>query len=295
MLRLRNVLRGERATIVHTHVHFSLNVLGRVAGRLAGAAVIAHVHIENVFRAGAAGRVQRALDNVTVRLCRAILAVSAATRDSVVRQGYPAERVDVVPNGVVVGPAAPVRLVDGPAIVEVARLAPVKGQRELIRALADLPGAQLVLVGVDIERGGAYRAELEEEARRAGIAERVHFAGQRDDVPALLAGADVYALPSHAEGMPLTILEAMAQARPVVATRVGGSAEVVLDGETGVLVDAGDVGALALALRELLADPERRRRLGDAGRRRVAEHFSAARTAERVLAVYDAVRPTMSR
>ncbi len=123
--------------------------------------------------------------------------------------------------------------------------------------------------------------------------DRVLFAGARDHVPSLLAGCDVLALPSYAEGMPLVVLEAMAQSRPVVASAVGGSPEVVVDGVTGLLVPPGDVHALAAALRGLLADPERARRLGEAGRARVEADFSADVMCRRVLRVYDEVTRTM--
>jgi glycosyltransferase involved in cell wall biosynthesis len=112
------------------------------------------------------------------------------------------------------------------------------------------------------------------------------FAGYRDDVAALLAGCDVFCLPSLAEGLPLVVLEAMLQARPVVATPVGGTAELVVDGETGVLVPPGDAGALAHALSDLLADPARARRMGDAGRARVLAEFSEAAMSKRVLGLY---------
>jgi glycosyltransferase involved in cell wall biosynthesis len=114
----------------------------------------------------------------------------------------------------------------------------------------------------------------------------VVFAGYRGDVPALLAGCDVFCLPSRAEGLPMVVLEAMMQARPVVATPAGGTAELVADGETGLLVPVGDAGALAAALRTLLDDPGRARRLGEAGRARVLAEFSADRAAERILGLY---------
>jgi glycosyltransferase involved in cell wall biosynthesis len=296
LIRLTSVLRAERADVLHTHAHFSLNVLGRLAGRLAGAQVVAHMHISNVFRAdGVARRAQVAVDNVTARLCSRIVAVSEATRDSLVRQGYPAARVVVVHNGI--GPAAPVepRRPKGvpdaaPLLLHVGRLAPVKGQRELIEALALLrrPDALAVLAGKDLETGGSYQCELEALAAELGVRERVVFAGYRDDVPALLAAADVFVLPSFVEGLPLTVLEAMAAARPVVASRVGGTPEAVVHGETGVLVPPGDVEALAGALNELLADPERARRLGEAGKQRVKERFSVGVMSDRVLAAYAA-------
>jgi glycosyltransferase involved in cell wall biosynthesis len=285
-LRLARALRSLRADLVHTHGHFAVNVHGRLAGRLAGARVLAHMHIANVFRAGRGRSVQVALDNGTARLCFALVAVSEATAVALREQGYPAGRLVVIPNGVEgAEPAAPVELAPRPAILEVARLAEVKGQHVLLEAVAQLD-AHLVLAGRDLEAGGAYERQLRARADELGIAGRVVFAGPRDDVPGLLAGADVFCLPSFEEGLPLTVLEAMAQARPVVATAVGGTPEAVVDGETGLLVPPGDAGALAEALRSLLEEPERARRLGEAGRDRVRERFSAEEASRRVLALY---------
>jgi len=293
-LRYARLLRNERAELLHTHTHFSGNVLARIAGRLAGVPVLAHMHIENVFRRDPVGRaLQVALDDATARLCARILVVSEATRRALERQGYPSRRMEVVHNGVEVEPAQPMRLADGPTIVHVGRLAPVKGQRELIAALTLLENVNFVLDGRDLEQRGAYARELEGEAKRLGVRDRVVFAGHREDVLSLLAGCDVFALPSRVEGLPLVVLEAMAQARPVVATRVGGTPELVIDGETGILVPPGDVSGLARALGELLADPERARRLGEAGRARVLERFSAEAMTRRVLEVYDEIAHTM--
>jgi glycosyltransferase involved in cell wall biosynthesis len=294
--RLAAMLRAERADVLHTHAHFSLNVLGRVAGRLAGARVIAHMHADNVFRAGGlAARAQLALDNATARLCARIIAVSEATAASLVRQGYPAGRVVVVRNGIDTPPPPEPRRPAGvpegaPILLHVGRLAPGKGQQELIEALPRLEhdAAVAVLVGKDLETGGAYERELESLAAAAGVRDRVVLTGYRSDVPALLAAADVFVLPSRIEGLPLTVLEAMAAARPAVATRVGGTPEAVVDGETGLLVPLGDVEALAAALDSLLGDPDLARRLGEAGRRRVEERFSSAAMSEQVLDAYAA-------
>jgi glycosyltransferase involved in cell wall biosynthesis len=284
LFRLVVAFRG--ADVVHTHGHFSINVLARAAGRLAGSRVLSHMHIENAFRNGRGRFAQIALDNATARLCFAIVAVSDATRAALEAQGYPRDRLVTIPNGVAATPPAdPVRLADGPTILEVARLADVKGQRQLIRALACLD-ATAVLVGRDLEQGGAYEATLRDEARRLGVADRVILAGYREDVPALLAGCDVFCLPSRAEGMPLVVLEAMAQARPVVATAVGGTPELVVDGETGLLVPPDDVDALARALKRALADPGLATRMGEAGRARVERDFSLAASTARVLSLY---------
>lgn len=284
---LGQLVRAFRGVdIVHTHGHFALNVLARVAGRLAGARVLSHMHIQNAFRAGHGRRAQILLDNATARLCFAIVAVSEATRADLVRQGYPASRLVTVHNGI--EPASnvqPVRLADGPIVLEVARLAEVKGQRTLLEALPQVD-ATAVFVGRDLEQGGAYERLLQAEAERLGVADRVVFAGYRDDVPALLAGCDVFCLPSSAEGLPLVVLEAMVQGKPVVATSVGGTPELVVDGETGLLVTPGDAEALSDALAQLLDDPERARLAGEAGKTRVERDFSLASSSERVLSLY---------
>jgi glycosyltransferase involved in cell wall biosynthesis len=292
LLRLGRRLRAERVDILHTHTHFSLNVLGRLAGRLAGTRVVAHMHIANVFRSGRGRAPQIALDSATARLCAAIVAVSEATARSLLAQGYPAGRVRVVHNGVAEPSAAPRRPAGLPAdaqlVLLVGRLAPVKGQAELIDALALLRSttAYVLLAGKDIERDGRYRADLERRAHEAGVGDRVRFLGYREDVASLVAAADLVVLPSHDEGLPLVVLEAMAAGRPVVATAVGGTPELVVDGETGVLVPAGDVGGLAAALDALLADPTRAEALGAAARRRYEERFTLTAMTSSLLAVY---------
>ena len=316
-LRLARSLRREQVDILHTHAAIAANVLGRVAGRLAGVAVVSHLHIENYFppnRARAA--VLRALDNATARLASRIVVVSEDTRRALAAQGYPRKRMEVVPNGIptsdrlrshtlVTGtdpvtrssraappggrPRGDLGLPDGaPVVGEIARLCDVKGQRELIAALQRLPGVQAVLVGEDLEAGGRFRRRLEAEAEELGVRDRVTFAGYRpaDEV---LPALDVLVLPSWTEGMPITVLEAMAHGKPVVATPVGGTAEVVVDGETGLLVPPRNPERLAEAIGRILADPALARRFGEAGRARVRAHFSADAMARRVLAIYDDV------
>jgi glycosyltransferase involved in cell wall biosynthesis len=291
LVRYARFLRRLGADLVHTHGHFAGNVVGRVAARLAGAAVVGHAHAENVFRPDGVGRtVQVALDNRTARLCARILAVSEPTRAALERQGYPPELLEVVRNGIVVtervsgaGIRAELNVPEhAPLVVHVGRLDAMKGQRELLQAFGQLPDAYAVLVG-----DGPLRAELERRAAELGVAERVRFTGMRDDVAEVMAAADVVTLPSHVEAFGLTLLEAMLQARPVVASAVGGIPCVVVDGETGLLVPPGDSKALGWALGELLSDPARAQRLGDAGRRRVELEFAAGPMAARILEVYD--------
>lgn len=285
--QLARLLRRRRADVLHTHTLAAANALARLAGAAARVPVISHLHIENHFRP-ATRRLLSGLDNTTARLAARLIAVSESTKRAYERQGYPRGRIEVVYNGVDLPANGPNRRNELPRIGEIARLCDVKGQRELLHALARLPDARLVLAGRDLEQGGAFQDALERESERLGIRERVEF-GFHDDVPALLETLDVVALPSWTEGLPLVLLEAMARGRPVVATPVGGTPEVVTDGETGLLVPPRDPEALAEALRRVLDDRDLARRLGEAGRERVAQRFTAAEQERRILLIYDDV------
>ena len=140
----------------------------------------------------------------------------------------------------------------------------------LVRAIALLPpgSARATVVG-----DGPQREDVADEIRRLGAEGTVDLAGERDDVADVLAAADVFVLPTLSEGLPMSVLEAMAAGLPVVAAAVGGVPELVDDGETGLLVPPGRPDALAAALGRLAADPALRRRLGAAGRRRAEAHF----------------------
>ena len=162
------------------------------------------------------------------------------------------------------------------------RLDAVKGYDVLLRALARLPGVRAVVLG----EGGA-RAALEASARDLGVADRVELPGWSDAPASALPGFDVFCLPSRSEGFPLSIVEAMFAALPVVATRVGSVAELVADGCTGLLVERDDVDGLVAALARLRDDPALRERLGDAGRRRALTSYTVghmARAYERLWA-----------
>jgi glycosyltransferase involved in cell wall biosynthesis len=288
-------LRSERADVFHTHTLAAANALSRIAARVAGVPIVSHLHIENHFRP-ATRPLLRALDNRTARLAARLVAVSQATRAAYERQGYPRGRIELLYNGVEPATSVPSGLRaelglgdDGLVVALVGRLCDVKGQRELIEALGSAPGVRAILVGDDLEQGGEYRRFLEREAERLGVTDRVVFAGPRDDVDRVLADVDVLALPSWTEGLPLVALEAMARGRPVIATPVGGTAEAVVDGETGILVPPRDPQRLAEGLRRLAADPALRERLGAKGRERVAERFSAREMTRRMLEIYDEV------
>jgi glycosyltransferase involved in cell wall biosynthesis len=163
------------------------------------------------------------------------------------------------------------RLTDGPVVGAIGRLERQKGFDTLIRALANIEGPTLVLVG-----DGNERAALERLAESVGIADRVIWAGWSDEPRRYLSTFDVIALPSRFEGFPLALLEALLARSAVVAADVGSISEAVVDGTTGLLVPADDPGALANAIRRLLAEEGLRRQLGEQGRQLVLERFTAA-------------------
>jgi glycosyltransferase involved in cell wall biosynthesis len=170
----------------------------------------------------------------------------------------------------------------------VARLQPVKGHRYFIEAASRIaavePKAHFLLVG-----DGALRREIEEQAARLGAGDRVHLLGARSDAALIAAGFDVAVLASLHEGLPNAVMEAMAAGAPVVATAVGGTAELVIDGATGFLAPPADADALAQRILDTLQNPELSARMAAQGRRRVLMQFSMRRMVESVERLYEEI------
>jgi glycosyltransferase involved in cell wall biosynthesis len=287
-------ISAESPAVFHAHLNWPLACSG---GILAAAlnrvpAVVATVQLFSALPRALTLPVQRQL--VTRAVGRYIAVCHAVARDLERRLHVPPSRVSVVPNGAelqeldtpgATDPALRVALAgsaDVPLVLTLARLDRQKGLKDLLRAAAQLPGVAFVVAGE-----GPERSALEADARALGVERRVSFIGFRRDVPALLASADLFVLPSMTEGLPLSVLEAMAARRPVIATDVGGTGDVVRHEQTGLLVGAGDATALAAAIRRLLSDAPLAERLARAGQILVRDHYSAADTARRVMAVYD--------
>lgn len=185
----------------------------------------------------------------------------------------------------------PADLPSGPCHVGiVGRVAPVKGIDYALRALADPALSDRIVL--DIIGDGPSRPSLEAEAVRMGVADRVRFLGFRKDIYSFLAHLDVMFIPSRHEGLPYTLLEAMSLARPIAASRVGGLAEVLRDGETGLLFDVGDVRGMVHALNRLALDGDLAARLGATAASEQRRRFTLSRMKEKYLAVY---RETLSR
>ena len=294
-VRLYRLLRHGRPTILHTWM-FHANLPGRVLGRLAGVPVI----ITSRRNENIGGAMRERFNRWTAHLDDRVVAVCELARQAEVeRAGVVLDHVVTIYNGVDVArfPVASMQAtaqarraigmpVGVPLVGSLGRLHPQKGFSDLLTAFAQvrqrIPSVRLFVAG-----DGELRDDLEAQARSLGMAAVVTFAGVRADVSEVLAALDVFVLPSLWEGMPNAVLEAMASGLPVVATAVGGTPEVVVDGVTGLLVPPQDPGALAQAVEQFLRDPGLRRTMGRAGRRRVEQHFDIRETVRQVEDLYE--------
>lgn len=181
----------------------------------------------------------------------------------------------------------------GPAVL-VSRLSPEKDVANLVRAVA-VVASKRPSFRLEIAGGGQCLYDLQRLTSELGVERNVHFLGEVRDVPSLLSRASLFVLPSLTEGLSLTLLEAMAVGLPVVATNVGGNAEVVAQDTTGLLVPKSDPAALGAAVLRVLEDPELGRRMGRAGRRRVERHFDVRNMVRRYEALYAEILPPPAR
>jgi glycosyltransferase involved in cell wall biosynthesis len=294
-----SIARRFQPDIVHTHLA-KAGTIGRIAARVVGARVVIHTYHGTVFRGYFGPRksrafieIERALSHVTTR----IVAITAGQRRDLIALGIGDERKVVeIPLGLPLAEfldpldrsSARAALQidrDVPLIAIVARLVPVKDVSMFLKAMASVPSPAVALVVGD----GFLRAELEAESVALGLSERCRFLGWRADVKSIYAAADVIALTSQNEGSPVSIIEAMAAGKAVVATAVGGVPDVVTDGSTGTLVPAGDAQAFSAAVRGLLADPLRRERLGAAARRAVYPAYDARRLIADMSSLYSSL------
>lgn len=284
-LRVRRATR--KADLVHTHL-----VHADVYGALGARRLVSTKHNDDPFRAGTFRFVERALAR---RASKVIAITHALARFQVERVGIRADRVEVIHYGLDDLPQAwgvndPDEVPNGARVLlAVSRLEPQKGIEVAIRALPEVlashPDAQLVVLGE-----GPQRAELEQLATSLGVP--VHLPGRVPDVAAWLRRADLLVHPARWEGFGLALLEAMLASLPIVATRVSSIPEIVVDGETGLLVPPDDPASLAAAITRALASP------GDFGARghaRARDEFSVARMADRTLAVYERLSSDASR
>ncbi len=289
--RLARLLRRTRPEVVHSFL-FHANVASRVAVRLAGIShlrLICELQTVEIER-----RWHLVVGGLTHRWCYCVVGNSPSVVEHLgTRAHMAASKLRCIPGGVDVSsirdaPAADRASLpiddDARVVLWVGRLDPVKGLDELIdafRAITDETGAHLLLAG-DGTYGDAVRKRIE----RNRSEDRVHLLGTRSDVPGLLKIADVFAFPSHTEGMPNALLEAMAAGRPIVTTDVPGCRDLVTDGVSGLLVPAYDSVALAAAVVRLLSDRGLAARLGGRAAAHIDAHHTFAACVARYLALY---------
>lgn len=295
--RLRGVFRDEQPDIVHC-TNFNSTLWGRLAAIWSG--------VDGIIVAEHSTKRLQLRQRIAIPFINQLLApytdAVVACGDSqvpvLVSEKHRPDRISVIVNGVdtALFNAAGDRLrakralglpADTAAIGIVAALRPEKNHEMFLRAGAELirTGESITLVVVG---DGPRRSHLEALARAMGIASSVHFMGSRDDVSGVLGGMDVAALTSVSETFPLTLLEAMSAGLPVVATAVGDVPRIVQDGRTGFVVPPGDESGLTQRLRELVRDASVRSAMGEAGSRRVRDHFTVGAMVEKYEALFDA-------
>ena len=298
--QIARTIDAQAIDILHTHV-MRPDILGGIAARLSHRrpAVFSTKHNMAYVRGQTAWRVRNLVYWPAMRASDRVVTVTELLRQQAIeRLHLRPDRVTTIYNGINadhfyqpearealraelgIGPEAFVMTYTG-------RLIGGKGIEDLLRATAHLapqhPEARALVVGE-----GPLDAPLKQLAAELNITDQIVFSGFRRDIPAVLAASDVFVLPSFSEGLPLSLLEAMAACKPVVASRVGGIPEVVVDGETGLLIDPGDVPGLAAALASLIDDPAQSQRIGTQGQKHVQDHFTVDRMVAQYQALYEA-------
>jgi glycosyltransferase involved in cell wall biosynthesis len=286
--RLRRHMRASRPDLVHLHSRRGADLWGGVAARLLGIPCVLSRRVDNPEAPGWVALKYRLFDHV--------ITISEGIRAVLLGAGLSPERVNCVRSAVDATPyLAPVEAstfrrefglpADALVVGVVAQLIPRKGHRYMLQALPPLldqfPNLHLLFFGQ-----GPLAPALAESCAAPPLAGRVHLLGFREDLPRWLGGLDLLVHPAEMEGLGVSLLQAAAAGVPVIASRAGGLPEAVADGVSGLLVPVGDAQALGAALASLLADPERRRCLGEAGRARILREFSVDAMVDGNLAVY---------
>jgi glycosyltransferase involved in cell wall biosynthesis len=295
LFRLRAFLRRERYDVVHTHTSKG-GFVGRLAARLAGVRTIVHTMHGFAFHESSPASVRlfyAGLERRASHWCDRVVSVSEFHRDWAIRLDMcDPRRIVAIPNGIVeprrssaADPAQLRRslgvLPDDLLVLNVSRLAPDKGVEYLIQAAAMLPRGRSP-IRIAIAGDGPARMALEGLSARLGVAGRISFLGFRDDVGDLLAACDIVVLPSVREGLSISLLEAMAAGKPIVATSIGSQREVAAYGEVACLVPPADAQSLCESILRLAQDPALMARLGANARAVYQSHY----TEERMLRSY---------
>jgi len=299
LVSIYRLIRQFRPHVVHTHTA-KAGLLGRLAARLAGVPVIVHTfhgHVLRGYFGPTRNRIFCWIETVLASWSSALVAVSESVKADLVALGVAeAARIRVIPLGleldVFQGPLprgtlrTPAGVPEGsPLVGAVGRLAPIKDLPTLLQAAvrvrASRPDVHFALVG-----DGEERSLLEREVLRLGLVDAVHFLGWQRDMRAVYGDLELVVNTSRNEGTPVALIEALAAARPVVATRVGGTPDLLADGRYGLLVPPADPEALAAAILNCLEQTDAAAERARAGQRHVLRHHSSARLVEDVHQLY---------
>jgi len=309
--RVRDYVRDQRIDLIHAHLTYA-GIWSALLTRQTGIPSVVSLHVATsatrTLRPSLRHRISTdvrdwLMRKVLNRWATRVIMVSEALRQTYLRHGdLRPEKVQVVHNGIELDRFARDREAtrdrvhaefdiprDAPVLVTVAVLRPGKGVEVLLEAARAVKDAHFLILG-----DGPKRAEWEALASAHGIGERVHWAGYRTDVDALLAGCDLLVHPSLDDAFPTVLLEAMAAGLPVVASEVGGIPEIVVVGDTGLLVSPGDAAALARSINALLLDRAQLVRMGEVGREVATTRFSTGAWVGRLVGVYEDVLPALS-
>ena len=299
---LKEIVLRHDINLVHSHDHKS-NLFTFLLRRWLWRRQLSLVSTAHAWvLIGLKGEIYRRLDLSLMRRFDHLIAVSHATKDEMVHAGLPADLVSVIHNGIDTDAWVPNRASGSlrdelnlgqafPVIGYVGRIMPEKDLETWLRAAAlvakKYPQARFVLVGEG--KDGATLGQLEQLAAELGIRDRIYFPGYRSDLLPVYAAFDLFLLTSRREGLPNSILEAMAMGLPVVTADVGGVKELVVDGETGYVLPRGDAEGMARSLTTLVEDGSSRKRMGAAGRTRVEREFSFSTRLQRIEALYEQI------
>jgi glycosyltransferase involved in cell wall biosynthesis len=306
--RLRNLILQERIQVLHSH-GMLVNIVGRIAAKMADIPVsISTVHLTRQLSTGERaeniwqwlkGKYYRSLDNFTAGFNDRVIAVSESVRKDLISQGVSSDKIVVIKNGIEcesyqnplerenqqAHKKRELGIGNEPVVGTITRFYKQKDVQTFLYAISDVirdyPNLRCLIVG-----DGKQRRELEGLRSRLALHKNVTFLGYREDAREILDLFQIFVLSSLWEGLPLVVLEAMAGSKPVIATRVAGTAEAVVDGKTGILVPLRDSKRLAESIKTLLKDQKLAQKMGEAGRRRVHRHFRGERMVDETEKLY---------
>jgi len=290
LLRLVRLWKQDKPDILHTHLYHA-GITGRIFGSwLNIKAIVVHQHGPEVERNGFRSWLDASTSPRVTQFIASCFAVSRTMQD---REGIPSQKIKVIYNGIRIpnrlDTAKPIEWQEPEGSTKIAcvgRFMPEKGQEYLLDAMAILKSngysPHLVFFG-----DGPLLTHIKSQSQKYGMSSQITFMDVRRDILEWLPHFDIFVLPSAWEGISLALLEAMASGLPVIATAVGGTSEVVIDYENGILVPSGDVSALADALIVLIDNPDLRTRMGEAAHQRISQEFTVDQSVNKISHLYD--------